>query len=211
MSEEVKPTEEDKPEVNNEARFKAERDRAKARLEETNARLAELEAKLHERTAADEKAKADQLKKAGEFDTLEQQMIAKVTTFEEQNKAFQAQLETYQKRDQNRLEAILKDREDADDIRATFDGLPIDRQLALAERFIAANGTQQRPAPTGKPGSVGGESVSADLKAEAESIYPGDEAKQKIYINVRKQQGQEKKSGSPFDSGWPLNKPGGDS
>jgi septal ring factor EnvC (AmiA/AmiB activator) len=209
MAEEETETTEAKPEVNNEARFKAERDRAKAKLEDTNARLAELEAELREKTAAEEKIEAERRKKAGDFESLEQQWTAKIATAEEQNAAFQAQLEAYQKRDTDRIEAILKDREDADEIRATFDGLPIDRQLALAEKFLAASGTPQKPAPTGKPGSIAGDAVNADIKAEAESIYPGDEAKQKIYINVRTQQSKDKDKPSPFDGGWPLNTPGG--
>jgi len=195
-----------KPEVNNEARYKAERDRAKGRLDDANSRLEALEAKLSERSAADEKTEADRKKKAGEFDSLEADLNARLGTAETQNKGFADTIAAYEKRDTDRIDAILKDREDADEIRATFDGLPVSKQLSLAERFL--NATDAAPsAPTGQPGSLGGDTVSQDLKAEAASIYPGDEDKQKIYISVRQQQVKEK--AAPATEGWPLTTPGG--
>ena len=205
MAEEEKAPEE-KPEVNNEARYKAERDRAKGRLEDANSRLEALESKLAERTAADEKAEADRRKKAGDFESLETDLNARLATAETQNKSFQEAISSYEKRDTDRIDAILKDRKDADDIRATFEGLPVSKQLSLAERFL--NSSEAPPAPTGQPGSLAGETVSGELKTLAASIYPGDEAKQQIYIEQSQLIAKEKNEKATQD-GWPLNTPGG--
>ena len=196
-----------KPEVNNEARYKAERDRAKGRLDDANTRLEALEAKLSERSAADEKAEADRRKKAGDFESLEADLNARLGTAETQNKGFADTIAAYEKRDTDRIDAILKDRKDADEIRTTFEGLPVSKQLSLAERFL--NAESAPTAPTGTPGSLGGgDTVSADLQAKAEQFYPGDKEQQAIFLqqyqNVIKDKGNQATT-----DGWPLTKPQG--
>lgn len=177
-----KPPEKSPEELKGElTRRREENDALKARLDKFDKAEAKRQKAADERTAAKKKEE-------GDYAGLEADLKGKIAAGDSEREGIQKRLDAFMMRDKAELDAILDGRDDADTIRVDLEGIPIERQLGLARKFLAADGETKPKGPTGETGAGGrgGEIeipvvIRETAEKDAERKFPGDVEKQKTY------------------------------
>jgi len=188
MADEPTPTPEPKPEKTPEE-LKGELTRRREETEALKAKLAKLEDGATKRKTAEEKAEAARKKAAGEFDGLEADYQGKIAAKEAALNAMNSRVAAFEAGYQTQIDAKLKDHPEAESIRADLEGIPVERQLGLVSKIVAASIAPPKPrGPTGDPasGDLGAIDVPAEIMTTAQSDaarrHPGDLDKQKTFV-----------------------------
>jgi len=152
-------------------RYKKQRDETKTLLESIQKQSKEMEQALAELKAAEEKKKAESLEAKGEYEKLKSDWEQKLQELKAAKEKYETELESYRTRDQKEIEKLLAGREDAEELKAEIDGLPLSKQLSLARRLVGTQNTITPPSGAGSPQNRTGNNDAKVAKLLAEPYF----------------------------------------